>query len=128
MQILNLKEQVETLKGQIPDGDVVEPGLVDELRSRIITQNKAIQTLKEHLSTFKKLEAENLLLREDKRMLEHQVQEVRRKLEFTQHLVKPVRYLYKKLYLFGVWNMGIYVLQSIPVYFQLSAHNCYIFI
>lgn len=81
---------MEALKGQLPEGDVVEPGLVEELRSRIINQNKAIQSLKEHLSTFKKLEAENMLLREDKILLEHQVQELRRRLDFAQHLVKPV--------------------------------------
>lgn len=74
----------------MPHGEVVEPGLTDELRSRILSQTKVIQTLKEHLSTFKKIETENLVLRQEKRSLEELNQDLRRKLEFVRGLVKPV--------------------------------------
>jgi len=86
--ILNLKEQIQSLKGKIPDGDVMDD-LIGELRARIIAQNKVIQALKEHLSTFKKMETENMMLREEKSTLEHQARDFRRRLEFAQSLVKP---------------------------------------
>ncbi|ODN04472.1 hypothetical protein Ocin01_02179 [Orchesella cincta] len=87
--ILQLKDNVETLKSQLPEDEVVDHGFLDELRSRVITQNKVIQTLKEHLSSYKKMETENILLREEKSILEQQILDLKRKLEMTQNLGKP---------------------------------------
>ena len=64
--------------------------LLEELRTRIQAQNKVIETLKNHLSSYSGIECELRTLRQEKGHLEFRIRELSQKLVLAKTLNKPV--------------------------------------
>jgi len=64
--------------------------ILNELRSRVATQNELIQKLKDHIAHYRRIEGEYLLLKQENTQAEIQIKELKQKLELSQTLTKPV--------------------------------------
>jgi len=89
-QISEIKRELEKMKKQLPSDDG-NASLLEDLRTRLVTQNKIIKALNQHVSKLGGQEGENLQLKKENELLEYQMSELRKKLELAQAMGKPVR-------------------------------------
>lgn len=101
MQIQNLRKQVLELErasasssSPTNEKDLYEETnkkfLIEELKSRVSTQNELIVRLKEHVANYRRMEEEYLRLKKENKEAFGMIQGLKEKLEVAQALNRPV--------------------------------------
>jgi len=93
-QIMELQSKVRAKRVEFNTNESrenlsIDLDVMDDLRERVLTQNKVIIALKEHIASFKSMEQELANWKQDKERLEYRNMELARKCAAAEELRRP---------------------------------------
>lgn len=88
-----MKREIEELRDGNEEDQVDDSSkshMLNELRSRVTTQNELIHKLKDHIANYRRIEGDYLLLKQENEQAEVQKKALKQELELAKLKARPV--------------------------------------